>query len=582
MDNTSVSQSLNEIATLLELKGENPFKTRAYSNAARIIESLSEPLSALIEEERLGELKGIGSALQDKIATLVAEGTLPYLEDLRASMPEGLLKMLEIPGLGPKKIKLVYDQLGVDSIDKLETACKDGSLAQLKGMGKKTAENILSGIEQARTYSRHHRYGDVIERAEDLVDTLRTHPDVVRISIAGSLRRSKEVIKDIDILASAKETSALMDAFTSLPGILRVINHGETKSSVLLEGGIQCDLRVVDDSQYPYALHHFTGSKEHNVAMRQRAIRQGMKLSEWGLFKTHEDGREDLIPCPDERTLFKTLDLDEIPPELRENLGEIEAAGEGSLPRLLEWTDLRGSLHNHTTASDGRNSLQEMAEAAASIGLEYLGISDHSKASVQANGLDETRLAEQIKQIRAYNQTRPECVLLAGIECDILKDGSLDLDDSILAKLDYVVASVHSSFTLPEKEMTRRIIRAMENPHVTVLGHPTGRLLLQREPYALDLSKIIDAAAETNTWIELNANPRRLDLDWRWWKQARDKGVRCVITPDAHRVEQLGYLKLGAQIARKGWLRKQDVVNTLPLSQFLKACRAHASYTDGS
>jgi DNA polymerase (family 10) len=566
MTKDDVAAVLEEIGTMLELKGENPFKCRAYFNAARTLSSSTADLSALVAEDRLGEIPGLGEALCAKITTLVQTGRLPYHEELKASFPPGLLDLLKIPGLGPKKVRAVHEKLGVNDTDALEQACRDGRVAGLAGFGKKTAANILAGIDQIRSYAHQHRYGDVAGLADDLIGGLRDHPDVIRISIAGSLRRGKEVIKDVDIIASAKRSDRIMEAFTSLPNILRVLNHGETKSSVLLEGGVQCDLRVVEDFQYPYALHHFTGSKEHNVALRQRAISRGLKMSEWGLFKLNKDGTDgDLVPCRDEKELFAQLGLEEIPPELRENLGEIEAAEEGRLPRLIEWTDLRGCFHNHTRESDGRATLEEMAAAAEELGFDYLGLADHSKSSVQAHGLSEERLLAQVDAIHAHNQTKPACHLFTGVECDILKDGSLDFPDAVLARLDYVVASVHAAFTMDGEEMTRRVIRAMENPHVTMLGHATGRLLLQREPYDINLGKIIDAAAATGTWIELNANPWRLDMDWRWWKTARDKGVLCAINPDAHDTPQLGYVKIGVGIARKGWLRKEDVVNTLPL-----------------
>ncbi|MFZ5805631.1 MAG: DNA polymerase/3'-5' exonuclease PolX [Verrucomicrobiota bacterium] len=571
MDNATIAAVLEEIGTILEIKGENPFKCRAYFNSARVIEGLMENVATLVAENRLGELEGIGETLKERIQTLVETGKLSYYDELKASLPEGLMDLLKIPGVGPKKVKTLYEKLKVTNIELLEKACHDGSVAKLAGFGEKTAKNILAGIEQIRSYQNQHRYGDVIGIAEGIVEILRAHPEIIRISVAGSLRRGKEVVKDIDIIASSKNPAAVMDAFCALPGVMRVLNHGETKSAIVIGEGLQCDLRIVPDTIFPYALHHLTGSKEHNVAMRQLAISKKMKMSEWGLFhigKTDEETEKNLIPCKDESELFGKFGMEYIPPELRENLGEIEAAQAHQLPRLVEWTDLRGCFHNHTIASDGHSTLEEMAQAAAALGFEYLGIADHSKSSFQANGLSEEKLLEQIKQIRAYNAKKPECVLLAGVECDILKDGTLDYDDSILQQLDYVVASVHSSFTLSEEDMTRRIIRAMENPHVTMLGHLTGRLLLRREAYAVNIPKIIDAAATTETWIELNAHPERLDMDWRWWKLARDKGAKCVINPDAHHTSHLSYVKLGVQIARKGWLRKEDVINTCNFNKF--------------
>lgn len=570
MNKSDVVEVLEEIAVLLELKGENPFKSRAYSQGARTLELLTEDLGVIIQEGRLGEIKGIGSALQQKITELVTTGRLGYYDELKASIPAGMLAMLEIQGLGPKRIRQLHEKLGVASIPELEKACQENKVSELAGFGEKSQQKLLAGIEQLKSFQNQHRYGDVMDRAEEIREALREHPEVIRVSVAGSLRRSKEVIKDMDLLVSSSNPASVMDYFVSLDGVVRVTNHGETKSSVILEGGLQCDLRVVPDAQFASALHHFTGSKEHNVMMRQRAIAQGKKMSEWGLFKITKEGgeeKEESILVRTEEELFQELGLSMIPPELREAQGEIEAAEAGKIPRLIEWTELRGTFHNHTTESDGKNTLEEMAAAAHELGLEYLGIADHSKSSFQANGLSEERLMNQVAAIEKLNRKYQEegFKVLSGVECDILKGGELDYEDSVLAKLDYVVASIHSGFTATEEEMTARIIRAMENPHVTMMGHLTGRLLLQRAPYALNIPKVLEVAAETGTWIELNANPYRLDLDWRWWRKAQELGVKCVINPDAHRIDQLGYLKLGVQIARKGWLRKEDVVNSQPL-----------------
>lgn len=570
MDNTEVAAVLNEIGTLLEIQGENPFKCRAYYNAARVLETLSEDISVLVAEKRLGEIEGIGEALQAKITILVETSRLPYLDELKASIPPGLPDLLKIPGLGPKKVKALHLELKIASMDELEVACKDGRVSGLKGFGEKTAKNILDGIEQVKSFQGRQLYSDVIERAEEIASLLRTHPDVIRVSVAGSLRRCKEVIKDIDLLASAKDSTDIMDAFCSMEGVTKVLNHGTTKSSVLLDGGLQCDLRVVQDAQYPYALHHFTGSKEHNVAMRQLAISKGLKMSEWGLFQRNGT-EEELIPCYDEAGIFEKLGLEFIPPELRENLGEIEAATEHLLPKLVEWSQLRGCFHNHTTETDGRSTFEEMVQCAEDLGFEYFGLADHSRSSVWVNGLSIERLMKQVDQIREYNQRGGECHIFAGVECDILKDGTLDYPDEILSQLDYVVASVHSITGMTEDEMTQRIIRAIENPYVTMLGHMTGRLLLKRDAYPVNIPKIIDAAAETGTWIELNSNPLRFDMDWRHWKSAREKGVKCVINPDAHHYSQIGYVRLGTNIARKGWLEKRDVINTQTLSEIKRA-----------
>jgi DNA polymerase (family 10) len=576
MDKGQVAEVLVSIATLLELKGENPFKTRAYQNAARTIETLSEPLDKVVAEARLGDIKGIGEALQQKITELVTTGRLQYYEDLKAATPPGLVAMLDIPGLGPKKIKAVHDELGIDTVEKLEQACKDGKIAGLKGFGEKTQTNILEGIDRRRSYASRHLISEALPRAEPMLEALRSHPDVVRCSAAGSLRRHREVIGDIDLLASSKQPAEVIDFFTSQPGIIKVLAKGETKASVLLEGGIQSDLRVVSDAEYSSALLYFTGSKEHNIVMRQRAIDRGLRLNEYGLFRSKEETRDPklLVKCRTEEEIFEKLGLHYIPPEMREDMGEIALAEKGPLPRLIEWTDLKGSLHNHSTWSDGHQRPEEIAKAMRELGLAYWGITDHSKSSFQANGLDAARLRQQLKEIATINATLAkegtDFRLLTGTEVDILKDGKLDFPDDLLAELDVVIASIHSSFSQTEAETTQRLIGAAQNPYVHILGHLTGRLLLEREPYKVDQRAVIDACAETGTWIELNAHPMRFDMDWRLWPYAKSKGVKCAINCDAHRFEHVGFLRLGAGIARKGWLTKEDVVNTLPLKALLK------------
>jgi DNA polymerase (family 10) len=580
MDKSKVTDVLEEIAVLLELKGENPFKARAYTNGARALDNYDGDLAQLVAEKRLGDIPGIGDALQQKITELVTTGRLEYYETLRASVPEGLLAMLDIPGVGPKKIKVLHEKLKITSIAELEAACRAQKLRDLAGFGAKTEEKILAGIAQARDYAQMFHYAVAWAQAEEIREALRAHEAVIQVSVAGSLRRGKEIIKDLDFVVSSKEPAEVMNYFVSLDGIKQVTNHGTTKSSVLLETGISADLRVVSDKEFPYALHHFTGSKEHNVAMRQRAIAQGKKLSEWGLFeikpgkkKGADDEEGKLVPCRTEEEVFAALGLQYIPPELRENLGEIEAAEKQEIPRLVEWTQLKGTFHCHTNWSDGKNTLAEMAGEARELGLDYLGIADHSKSSYQANGLNEERLAEQIELIAKFNAQADGFHVFTGSEVDILKDGRLDFADDVLAKLDYVVASVHNVLNQEESEMTARVIRAMENEYVTMLGHATGRLLLQREPSKINLDKIIDCAARTGTWIELNCSTWRMDLDWRWWHRARDKGVKCVINPDAHRVSQFATLRHGVTVARKGWLRREDVINTLSLKEVCAALK---------
>jgi DNA polymerase (family 10) len=574
MDKDKVAEILVEIGTLLELKGENPFKTRAYVNAARTIEGLNEPLAKIVSEKRLGEIKGIGEALEQKITELVETGKLKYYDELKASIPPGMIEMLEISGLGPKKIQALNQKLEIDSIEKLEAACKKGKVAELDGFGEKTQSNILEGIERKRAYASKHRLSDALGVAEPLLENLRGHSEVIRCSAAGSLRRFKEIIGDIDLLASSKKPAEVIDFFVSQPGILKVTAKGPTKASVILEGGIQSDLRVVSDKEFPFALMYFTGGKEHNIVMRQRAIARGLRLNEYGLFRSKEETRDAklLVPCKTEGEIFAKLDLPFIEPELREDLGEFAAAEKNELPKLIQWTDLKGSLHNHSNWSDGHNTLEEIANYMDNLGLAYWAITDHSKSSFQANGLDAKRLREQIKEIKKINgqfaRRGSEFRLLAGSEVDILKNG-LDFDDEVLSELDVVVASLHVPSS-DEKENTRRLIRAAENKYVHIIAHMTGRLLLEREPYPVNVRAVIDACAATGTWLELNCNPYRFDLDWRHWPYAKSKRVKCVINPDAHRNEHAGFLRLGAGIARKGWLEKMDVVNALPAKSLLK------------
>jgi DNA polymerase (family 10) len=557
--------TLEEIALLLELKGENPFKTRAYRNGAEVVQNFDGDIVARASEDDLKGIKGIGDALQQKLHELASTGTLEYYENLKAEFPPTLFELFEIQGLGPKKIKALYDKLGISSVTELKATCESGKISDLAGFGAKSVEKILAAIANREKFADRFRLGEVAPLAETLLERLRDHPKVSRSAIAGSYRRSKETLHDLDFLVATTEPGELTTFFTRFPEVHEVIVHGNTKASIRLENGLQCDLRAVDNAHFPFALQYFTGSKEHNVELRSLALKKGLSLNEYDF-----TGEGDLPDVNDEADIYRALGLDWIEPELRENRGEIDAARKGRLPELVQLSNLKGTFHNHTTASDGSNTLEEMAEAARDHGLQYLGIADHSKSSFQANGLDEKRLTEQLETIRGLNEGFDDFVLMAGSEVDILKDGSLDFDDNLLSQLDYCVASIHNVFNLPEEEMTARIIRAMENEHVTMLGHLTGRLLLRRDPYAVNVGKIIDCAAETRTVIELNCNPWRLDMDWRWWHRARDKGVLTSINPDAHATGQLQFLAYGTRLARKGWLRKKDVVNCLPLAEMQK------------
>lgn len=564
---------LEEIGVMLEIQGENPFKTRAYQGAARTLEGLEEDLVILVREKRLEGVKGIGKAIAEKITRLVEDGDLPYYTNLKNSLPPGLLEMLSIPGMGPKKVRLVYDKLGLTTIEELKAACEEHRVAKLPGMGAKSEEKILSGIRNREAYGARHRWWDAHQVAAPILEGLRALPEVKQAEAAGSLRRKMETVGDLDFLVAATEAEPIMDWFTSREGVHEVTAKGETKSSVRLEGGLQADLRVVPPAQYAFALHHFTGSKDHNVAMRSRALQRGYSLSEWGVkAESGEEIPEAAKGIQSEQELFAFLGLSWIAPELREGREEIPYHEENPPPRLIEVSDLRGVFHNHTNASDGQNTLEEMARAAADRGWTYLGLADHSKASFQARGMDEERLAAQLEKVKAYNGREDRALrIFAGVECDILPDGTLDLDEGILAECDYVVAAVHSAFGQDEATMTARIIKALEHPLVTMLAHPTGRLLLRREGNAVNLPKVIDAAIAHNKIIEINAHPMRLDLDWRWWRQAAGRGLRTSINPDAHKTADFAYVEAGVAVARKGWLEPRHVFNTLPLEEMEKA-----------
>ena len=560
---------LDEIALLLEIKGENPFKTRAYRNGAETVRNFQGQIVAMAAANNLDGIKGLGKALQEKLHELATTGKLEFHQKLRAEFPQSLFELFGIQGLGPKKVRALYEKLGVDSINALKQVCEDGSATALPGFGKKSIEKLLESIDLKAQFADLFLLGEVAPIAETILETLRQQPDTLRAEIAGSYRRSKEILHDLDFLVATSSPAKLTQFFTELPEIHSVIAHGDTKASIRLENGLQCDLRAVSNEQFPFALQYFSGSKEHNVAIRSRALKYGWSLNEYGF--TPQDKSSPTAPTiNDEGEIYRALELERIPPELRENRGEIEAADEGTLPRLIQLENLRGTFHNHTTESDGRNTLEEMAEAAIDLGLQYLGIADHSKSQVQARGLYPDRLLRQVDAIRTLNKQWDDFQIFSGTEVDILKDGTLDFEDDVLEQLDYCVASIHGSFQLSEKEQTQRIIRAMENPHVTMIGHLTGRILLKRKGYDLNIQKILDCAAATGTIIELNCNPRRLDMDWRHWHRARDKGVMTSINPDAHATEHLQFLAFGVRLARKGWLRSEDVINTCNLEEVRK------------
>jgi DNA polymerase (family 10) len=558
----TVIRILEEIAILLELSGENPFKSRAYQNAARNLEKLDTDFVVLVRDNKLSEVEGIGGVINKKITELVKTGKLDYYEALKNSIPSGHLEMLKIPGLGPKKIHALYEQLGIKTIGELEYACHENRLIELQGFGRKTQDNILAGIEKLKHYEERRLYAEAAAQARPLLDSLAENKNVIRVSIAGSLRRCSETVKDIDIVASSSDAAALADYFAALPAVAAVTGKGSTKVSVTLQTGINSDLRIVSDAEYPHALLHFTGSKEHNTALRGRAKDMGLKINEYGLWRGERN-----IACRDEAEIFSHLGLQYIPPELRENMGEIAAAEKGNLPVLVEEGDICGLFHVHTNFSDGGDTLESMVQAAKKMDLKYLGISDHSQSAYYAGGLKEEEIVRQHKLIDELNRKQAPFYIFKGIESDILPDGSLDYADDILAGFDFVIAAVHSNFNMSGAQMTTRISKALQNPYTTMLAHPTGRLLLAREPFAVNIGEIIDVAARYDKIIELNANPHRLDLDWRHCIQARKKGVKISINPDAHHIAGLADISLGIKIARKGWLERSDCINCLNLKE---------------
>ena len=576
MDKKSIVSILDEMGTLLELQGANPFKSRAFHNASRALEGVTDDLQEVVASEKLTEVKGIGTSIAAIIADLVVKGKSKEYTDLRKGFPDGVLEMLRIQGLGPKKVRILFEKEKIRSLDQLEKAAQADRLASLEGFGKKSQENILAGIRALRSRSDKHLFSTAQESALPVYDLMMKQKGVIRGEIAGSLRRRKEVIGDIDIVLSARDADRkrLMRAFVAHPDVTAVVAQGETKSSVTLASGINCDLRIVNDAEFPFALNYFTGSKEHNVELRARAKKFGLSLNEYGFSHLGEEEKrgkgKKVVRCDDEEGIYRALELDYVSPELRENRGEIEAAIAHRLPPLLEEADIRGTFHCHTTYSDGVNTLEQMAAGAKDLGWEYLGIADHSKAAAYAGGLTREKLSAQFREIDSLNGRLKGFRLLKGTECDILPDGTLDWNDGILATFEYVVVSVHSNFKMSEPEMTKRIIRALKNPHVTMLGHPTGRLLLARDPYPVNMTDVINAAADYGRTIEINAHPSRLDLDWRLCSYAREKGVMIAINPDAHSVEGLNDVRYGVGIARKGWLGKKDVLNARPLGGVLQ------------
>ncbi len=564
MDKKSIAKILKEIGIILELKGDNPFKTRAYYNGARIIESLTENLNDLVESAEIANLKGIGAALSDKISILVKTDNLPYYEELKSSIPSGLLDLVKIQGLGAKKVKIVYDKLGVSSIGELEYACRENRLRDLGGFGEKSQQNILAAIELKKKYNERFLYPIALQESKNLKKYLNQSEKIIRLEVTGSLRRKLETIKDIDFVCSClqNDRKEIMNYYLAYPEKVSVTSKGEANSVITLESGMNCDFRLVNDDEFSFLLYHSTGSKEHNTGMRNYAKSLGLKMNENGIFKG-----KDRIQCSNEREIFNKLNMEYIPPELREAMGEIEQAQVEQLPDLYDGKPFYGLFHIHSTYSDGANTIEEIVDACQDLNLQYVGICDHSKSAFYANGLNEERVKQQHEEIDKINSGLSNFKVFKGIEVDILTDGSLDFEDETLASFDFVVASVHSQFNLSEKAMTERIIKAITNPNVTMLGHPTGRLLLGREPYKLNMEKIIRVAGELGKIIEINSSPYRLDLDWRLGKLANDCGVKTALNPDAHSLEGLTDYNYGIGIARKGWFQKENVLNTFKLNE---------------
>jgi DNA polymerase (family 10) len=558
MDRDRVASILDEMGTLLELRGENPFRCRAYRNASQAIRATDEPLDELVASGRLGDVPGLGAAMVDKVTRLVTTGGLAEYDDLRRDTPPGLIGLLRVPGLGPTRIKTLRDTLKLEGLADLKKAAEAGAIAGLKGFGAKTQAKILEGIAFVESTGDRILLSTARRLAEPLLAWVRDQPGVTRAEIAGSLRRRKETIGDLDLLFASDDPAPVLEAFAARPEVATVLGLGGTKASVQLSMGVQCDLRGVPAASFACAWNYFTGSKEHNIELRRRAQARGLKLSEYAL-----EGPDGPLPIASEEDLYRALGLHFLPPELRDDPRDLEASAAGPLPRLVERADLRGTFHCHTDWSDGGATLEEMAEAAAARGLKYLGIADHSRSAGYAGGLSIDRVREQWAAIDRLNERlAPDGFrLFKGTECDILGDGTLDFPDEVLAGFDYVVASVHSLFGLDREAMTARIVRAARHPKVTMLGHPTGRLLLARDAYAVDLEAVIEACAEAGTLIEINANPHRLDLDAPHARRARDLGLLIAINPDAHSTGGLDDLVYGVAQARRAGLRADDVLN---------------------
>ena len=572
MKNTAIAKVFQDIADLLELKGENPFKIRAYQRAARTIEHLPKEMEIMLEEgEDLKNIPGVGEAIAKKTTELITTGKLGYYEDLKAEFPEGITSLLEIPGVGPKIAKRLSTELGIRSVDELEQAIKDGRVAEMFRLGDKTADNILHQIQALRRKDQRIPIGEALPVVEGILDALRPIPGVRNLTAAGSLRRFRETLGDIDLMGTADNPEQVINTFVALPQIREVLAQGSTKASVILPGGLQADLRMVEHDSFGSLLQYFTGSKQHNIGLRLRGQKQGLKLSEYGITDLAKDKLERFAV---EEDFYHRLGLQYIPPELREAQQEIEMAEQGAIPKLVDLPDIKGDLHAHTDWSDGHESIEAMALAAKALGYQYLAITDHSGGRGIAHGLDGERLRRQIDEIKQVNQQLDGIRLLSGIEVDIRADGSLDLPQELLAELDIVIAAIHSGMTQSEEQITRRILGAIENPNVDVIAHPTCRLLGEREPVAVDLEAVFRAAAKHNKALEINAMPSRLDLKDIHAYRARELGVNLTMGTDAHSSGQLGFMRFGVGVARRGWCQPQHILNTRPVEEILAFFRS--------
>lgn len=567
MKNKFVADILYQIADLLDIKGEIFFKTRAYRMAAQTIEVLDEDIETVLKEGRLESIQGVGEALAKKIKEILETGKLEYFERLKKEIPEGLLELLELPGLGPKKVAALYKNLGITTVDSLRTACIQGKLRDLDGFGEITERNILRGIQLKEKTSGRVLLNVAYQDGNKYHDYIKKCSEVNKSALAGSFRRKKETIGDLDILVSSENPDEVMDHFVNYPDVSRVLMKGPTKSSVLLLDGLQVDLRVVKKESYGAALQYFTGSKEHNVKMRSIAIKKGFRLNEYGLF---EKDAEKYVAGRIEKDVYSALGLEYIEPELRENMGEIEAASEGKLPHLVEYKDILGDLHIHSIYSDGSDSIETIATHAKKLGYKYVGIADHSQSLKVAGGLSEESLIKKQNEIQQINKKLEGITVLFGTECDIKTDGNLDYPDSVLAKFDFVIVGVHTALKMDAKQMEKRILSGIENEHANILAHPTGRLIGRREPFKIDIENLIDAAKKTNTFLEINSFPDRLDLNNVHAKLAKEKKVKCVIGTDAHSIANMTYMEFGVATARRGWQEKSDILNTYGLKEFEK------------